>query len=177
MSRLSMWAVPGKLMELKLRAKFVLVQIESFQDTHHTAICRLWGCLAADHSRCRPLSTAESTNNERLNTTIRPQSNGSRCVEAMWGFVLQNLRSCPASTTSTRTTYPSTVAHMEMIFFDGHNSRIMCPKNNSGMVWRAQRCVWGGDSSSKIPRSHFIRASLGCAGQVRSKTLRSHHAT
>lgn len=45
-----------KLMELKLRPKFMLVQTESFQETQHTAICCLWGCIAADHSRCQPLS-------------------------------------------------------------------------------------------------------------------------
>lgn len=80
-------------MKLKLRPKFVLVQMESFQETQHADICCLWGCIDADHSKCRPLSTAESTNNEHKNTTIRPQSNGSRCVEVIRGFVLQNLKS------------------------------------------------------------------------------------
>lgn len=147
-----------KLMELKLRPKLLLDQIESFQDPQHTPICCLWSCTASDHSRCWPLSMAESSNNEHMNTTIRPQSNGSqvcggngrslfrRTVGPVLHVLLQDVPPTQA------------LLHTSIHGGGGRSSRIMCPtvkqKTNSGMVWKTQ-LTWSPKSQDLTSFEHL----------------------
>ena len=76
-----MWSDPlDEILLIKLLKKIMFVLIERCQNRQCIAVCCVWGCTAADQSRCPcwPLSTDESTNNGHVNIRTGPWSNGRR---------------------------------------------------------------------------------------------------